>query len=126
MSKQKITPKSVERTMESLKSRIHETLDLNPSLVAQNKSCKEMGELDLNPSLVAQNKSCKEMGELDLNPSLVAQNKSCKEMGELDLNASLVAQNKSCKEMGEKSGRTPNLEEIAPAATTARCKIVAA
>jgi hypothetical protein len=44
----------------------------------------------------------------------------------LDLNPSLVAQNKSCKEMGEKSGRTPNLEEIAPAATTARCNIVAA
>jgi hypothetical protein len=30
--------------MGSLKRKKHETHDLNPSLVARNKSCKEMGE----------------------------------------------------------------------------------
>jgi hypothetical protein len=37
--------------MGSLKRRKHKTWDLNPSLVAHSKSCKEMGKPRRTPSL---------------------------------------------------------------------------
>ncbi len=43
-SKQNITPKSAKHTMGSPKRRNQETQDLNSSLIARNKLCKEMGK----------------------------------------------------------------------------------
>ncbi len=43
-SKQKTTFDNAKCTMGSPKRRNHETRDLNPSPVAQNKLCKEMGK----------------------------------------------------------------------------------
>jgi hypothetical protein len=51
-SKQKTTLESAEPIMGSPERRNHKTYDLNPSSVAQSKSCKKMGEnLEKTPSL---------------------------------------------------------------------------